>query len=127
MAGSSSADQFIQSVFPAELEEIAARRRTLGIDTAGVEESGLPSADRGLIGLALSGGGIRSATFGLGVAQILHARGILRMVDYVSIEDFSLNGQTVDRLDLGDDHGGDSSSRRRQHGLQMAPVAEQVM
>src|SRR5262245_11063604 len=37
-----------------------------------------------LIGLALSGGGIRSATFSLGVMQRLAAAGILKHVDYLS-------------------------------------------
>lgn len=37
-----------------------------------------------LVGLALSGGGIRSATFNLGVLQQLHADGVLPLVDYVS-------------------------------------------
>lgn len=37
-----------------------------------------------LFGLALSGGGIRSATFSLGVMQALAARGLLRKVDCLS-------------------------------------------
>ena len=36
------------------------------------------------VGLALSGGGIRSATFGLGVLQSLSERGRLRGIDFVS-------------------------------------------
>jgi hypothetical protein len=40
------------------------------------------SAD--VVGLALSGGGIRSATFNLGVLQQLHECGVLRLVDYLS-------------------------------------------
>src|SRR5712692_9691364 len=36
------------------------------------------SADAGLVGLALSGGGIRSATFNLGLLQALAKQGILR-------------------------------------------------
>jgi hypothetical protein len=36
------------------------------------------------IGLALSGGGIRSATFALGVVQVLAREGILAQVDYLS-------------------------------------------
>jgi Patatin-like phospholipase len=35
-------------------------------------------------GLALSGGGIRSATFSLGVVQALAQRGLLRRIDYLS-------------------------------------------
>ena len=37
-----------------------------------------------LIGLAFSGGGIRSATTNLGIAQALSRMGILRLVDYLS-------------------------------------------
>jgi len=35
-------------------------------------------------GLAISGGGIRSASFGLGVLQGLVVRGVVRRVDYLS-------------------------------------------
>ena len=37
-----------------------------------------------LVGLALSGGGIRSATFGLGVLQALQTIGLFKHLDYVS-------------------------------------------
>ena len=40
--------------------------------------------DEPLVGLAFSGGGIRSATFGLGVLQALQSLGVFRHVDYVS-------------------------------------------
>ena len=40
--------------------------------------------DHGLVDLALSGGGIRSATFCLGVLQRLAKDGILKHVDYLS-------------------------------------------
>ncbi|MBW1801584.1 MAG: hypothetical protein JRJ85_12755 [Deltaproteobacteria bacterium] len=43
-----------------------------------------PSAKSELIGLALSGGGIRSATFNLGVLQGLARRGVLRCCDFLS-------------------------------------------
>ena len=36
------------------------------------------------MGLALSGGGVRSATFNLGILQALAAHRTLRMVDYMS-------------------------------------------
>jgi predicted acylesterase/phospholipase RssA len=45
----------------------------------------LPEAtDENLFGLALSGGGIRSATFALGVLQAMAARDLLKHVDYLS-------------------------------------------
>ena len=43
-----------------------------------------PPATDNLVGLAMSGGGIRSATFGLGALQALHKLGLLAMFDYVS-------------------------------------------
>lgn len=43
-----------------------------------------PSSNTSLVGLALSGGGIRSATFNLGLLQALAKRGILRCCDYLS-------------------------------------------
>jgi Patatin-like phospholipase len=49
------------------------------------EHYGLPEAsDDNLMGLALSGGGIRSATFSLGVLQALAGRDLLKHVDYLS-------------------------------------------
>ena len=58
-----------------EAEEIAARRRNYGLATP---------ADVDAVGLALSGGGIRSATFCLGVVQALAARGLMKDFDYLS-------------------------------------------
>ena len=43
-----------------------------------------PKAGHGLIGLALSGGGIRSAAFNLGVIQALANLDILKRIDYLS-------------------------------------------
>ena len=43
-----------------------------------------PPATDNLVGLAMSGGGIRSATFGLGALQALHKLGLLGIFDYVS-------------------------------------------
>lgn len=48
-------------------------------------EKGVASDDEhALSGLALSGGGIRSATFSLGVLQSLISRGLLKRIDYLS-------------------------------------------
>ncbi|MEO7432072.1 MAG: patatin-like phospholipase family protein [Dokdonella sp.] len=44
----------------------------------------LPAPNGDLVGLAFSGGGIRSAVFNLGVLQALEASGLLRQVDYLS-------------------------------------------
>ncbi len=43
-----------------------------------------PDTDRGLIGLALSGGGVRSATFNLGLLQSLAKNKVLQYCDYLS-------------------------------------------
>lgn len=49
--------QFLTEVFPAELNEINRRRREN--QQTEVTHSGAPSASTGLVGLAISGGGIR--------------------------------------------------------------------
>ncbi len=68
-------------VCAAERTEIDARRRALNLPPPG----GAPgSCDAGLVGVALSGGGIRSATFSLGVLQALAEHRLLRLADYLS-------------------------------------------
>lgn len=54
----------------------------LKVIAKGRHDSGKVGED--LFGLALSGGGIRSATFNLGVLQSLSVAGLLRRVDYLS-------------------------------------------
>ncbi len=51
---------------------------------AAADEQYVSFREADLIGLALSGGGIRSATFNLGLLQELHCIGLLPLVDYVS-------------------------------------------
>jgi predicted acylesterase/phospholipase RssA len=43
-----------------------------------------PTASSGLAGVALSGGGIRSASFCLGALQALDRAGVLKNIDYLS-------------------------------------------
>ncbi len=43
-----------------------------------------PTTRHGLVGIGFSGGGIRSATINLGIAQALHKHGIFRHLDYMS-------------------------------------------
>ncbi|MEM7246691.1 MAG: patatin-like phospholipase family protein [Acidobacteriota bacterium] len=82
-------------VFTAELADLQERRTAAGVEEPCADAevstgaslknwSKGPSTALGLVGLALSGGGIRSASFNLGLLQALHARGILRHVDYLS-------------------------------------------
>lgn len=75
-----------EEVFARELTSIAQRRATVGLNTDELNEpeSDAPHTDRGLVGLALSGGGIRSSAFSLGVTQALAERDALARVDYVS-------------------------------------------
>lgn len=47
-------------------------------------EPWVQTAQTDRVGLALSGGGIRSAIFNLGLLQALDQRGVLRLVDYLS-------------------------------------------
>lgn len=95
------------SVLWQELDEIQKLRRNRGLEKHGVSEHHppeahtrtvpsaappVPSSDqvfneahkRNLIGLAFSGGGIRSATFNLGVLQGLASLGLLPIFDYLS-------------------------------------------
>ena len=62
-------------VLEVELAEIRQRRE-------GLYDGGEPRTS--LVGLALSGGGIRSATFSLGILQGLYYLGLLRIFDYLS-------------------------------------------
>jgi len=75
-------------VFQAELQELRNRRKQTLPEELWLEEGGgapqAPSTKRGLVGLALSGGGIRSASVCLGVVQELSRQGILKCVDYLS-------------------------------------------
>lgn len=61
----------------AELARILERRKK-----AKYKNPGHPEKDA--VGLALSGGGIRSATFNLGILQALERCGLLRCIDYIS-------------------------------------------
>ncbi len=86
MKRKSSDHSFVEQVFPAEFEEIRDRRRDSGDNrlladpTSSIE----PSADHELVGLALSGGGIRSASFSLGIVQHLIRQGLFKYFDYLS-------------------------------------------
>jgi predicted acylesterase/phospholipase RssA len=86
----SERSQRFERVLNEEIDLIATARRTVGIDAGDTErltgEDGAYSrAHRAsLIGLALSGGGIRSATFNLGALQALAKHRLLARMDYLS-------------------------------------------
>lgn len=80
-------------IFAREVVEIAKRRKRFGRPEIKLEQESIardrtptmrPTADSNVVGLALSGGGIRSAAFCLGAMQALHERGVIDRTDYLS-------------------------------------------
>ena len=67
-----------------EIEESRARRQVQPAPNGRAIHSARRSCDLDLLGVALSGGGIRSATFNLGVLQALAQFGLLKRIDYLS-------------------------------------------
>lgn len=65
----------LSEVLAAELRELRARRKANGQP---------PPSQNDLSGLAISGGGIRSATFSLGALQTMARLGVLHAFDYLS-------------------------------------------
>ena len=65
-----------QEFWEAECDAISKRRGAFGLSDSDVENR--------LSGLALSGGGIRSATFALGVLQRLAKDNLIKHFDYLS-------------------------------------------
>jgi hypothetical protein len=70
----------VESVIEREYDELYARRQKAGAEVP-PPPNGRPPR---ITGLALSGGGVRSATFNLGLLQALAAAGKLRSFDYLS-------------------------------------------
>jgi hypothetical protein len=70
-----------------ERSALAARRNAAGFEKTGADGP-RPYRDVDLgsdsVGLAVSGGGIRAASFGLGIIQAFYQRGLLRFCDYLS-------------------------------------------
>ncbi len=76
-------------------------RRPVAAAAAGCDADGGASERpmRNVVGLALSGGGIRSATFSLGVVQELAAKGRLRHIDFLStVSGGAFTGSFLGRL-----------------------------
>lgn len=76
-------------ILEAEKRHIEGRRAAMGVlglekPTPGGQPSGTLFQTHGLAGLALSGGGIRSATFSLGILQFLASKDLLKHFDYMS-------------------------------------------
>jgi Patatin-like phospholipase len=80
-------------IFAQEVEAISKRRDTHGRPAIALEEEDKkrdgtpimrPTPESNVVGLALSGGGIRSAAFSLGALQALDELGLIKKVDYLS-------------------------------------------
>ena len=85
--GGAGENQFLVEVFPQELDAINERIAALnekfeGRDKPPVEWQ--PGKVTKVVGLALSGGGVRSAAFSLGALQALNQHGVIDNVDYLS-------------------------------------------
>ncbi len=68
-------DEIVDGINAAEKKAVQQRRAKLGV---------IATEGKNAVGLGLSGGGIRSATFCLGVTQVLAQRHLLKDVDFLS-------------------------------------------
>ena len=73
-----------RQVFEAELRAIRRRRSAFLLPVEQLDGATTPDVNLGLVGISLSGGGIRSSTFNLGVLQALDQASLLHQVDYLS-------------------------------------------
>ena len=92
--------QFRTDVLTAELEEIRQRRRNLAGQGLSVNEN---TQGDDLVGLACSGGGIRSASFCLGVIQRLIKDNRFHKIDYLStVSGGGYTGSCISALTKGE-------------------------
>jgi hypothetical protein len=83
--GSSPGEKQFDRILRAEISAINRRRTALGRPKLPLDSgSGASHKVVDAVGLALSGGGIRSAAVSLGVLQALNHYNVLRNVDYLS-------------------------------------------
>ena len=78
-----------EQLFKDEIKQIALRRRNLKSDIPAnelrpIKSQDAPAVTNELLGIALSGGGIRSAALNLGILQAIHDVGLFHEVDYLS-------------------------------------------
>ena len=77
-------------IFSHERDEIRKRREAANValgtvgQTGGSQGSRATDSSTDFVGVSLSGGGMRSAAFNLGLLQSLHVKGLRRFVDYLS-------------------------------------------
>jgi hypothetical protein len=72
----------LDDIFRHELSSINCRRQSLGRPT--IDPSARRSVNNNLIGMSVSGGGVRAATVCLGIMQIFIKRGFFRQTYYLS-------------------------------------------
>ncbi|MCQ8116576.1 patatin-like phospholipase family protein [Methylomonas rosea] len=101
----------IEAINNDEKREINERRGKQASDNSDVTNA---------VGLALSGGGIRSATFGFGVVQVLAERGMLEQVDVLST--VSGGGYTGSFLTRRLGEGADFTEMAWPHGPDPEPI-----
>lgn len=77
-------EKFQEEVFPQELEEITRRRANCTESKTAKPLPNTLTTENNLVGLACSGGGIRSASFCLGVIQFLISQKLFSKIDYLS-------------------------------------------
>src|SRR5215813_1141234 len=70
-----------KEIFAAEYRDLYSRCKAIKAPNEAGQEPGVAN---NLVGIALSGGGIRSSTLCLGVLQALNAAGVLKNVNYLS-------------------------------------------
>ena len=81
---SRSPDTHLDQIVRAEVSVINRRRRNLNREGVRIVATGSGSPVLDVMGLALSGGGIRSASFSLGVLQALNEVNAIGRIDYLS-------------------------------------------
>jgi hypothetical protein len=91
MAGSDWKPEHLKAIVQAEADVINRRRDALNAASPELKRPKLGDVQAGagapvldVTALALSGGGIRSASFSLGVLQALNEHGVLKRIDYLS-------------------------------------------
>ena len=107
-------------VFAQEIEHIREKRKWSG-------EESVKKAESNLFGIALSGGGVRSATIGAGFLEVLNSCGILRKADYLSTVSGGgyIGGYVQSKLHLRPDWNGlfsvEDQKYLQSHGDYLAP------
>ena len=111
-------------VFENELELLEDRRNKVGLHYAAGKKEGSEVLEKSLVGLALSGGGLRSGAYGLGILQGLWAKGLLPAIDYLSTVSGGgyagafLSSQGLNSEQVGVD---DKPSKNASKGFAIAP------